>query len=67
MCELYRGITISGRGQQLRCQQLTFGVWLFRIARNEAVDFHRRHRVTVPWDLVPEALQPVASRRSKVA
>src|SRR4030081_839225 len=26
---LYRRITISGREQQLRCQKLTFCVWLF--------------------------------------
>ena len=43
-----------------RAQQATFGAWLFRIARNVAVDFHRRRRATVPWDLVPEALQPTA-------
>lgn len=34
--------------------------WIFRIARNVAVDFHRRRRDTVTWDLVPEALEPVA-------
>jgi RNA polymerase sigma-70 factor (ECF subfamily) len=39
-------------------QQVTFGAWLFRIARSIAVDFHRRRRPTVPWDLIPEALQP---------
>jgi RNA polymerase sigma-70 factor (ECF subfamily) len=43
-----------------RAHQGTFGAWLFRIARNVAVDFHRRHRATVPWDLVPELLQPAA-------
>jgi len=43
-----------------RVHQVTFGAWLFRIARNVAVDFHRRRRATVPWDLVPEALQPAA-------
>ena len=35
-----------------------FAPWLFRIARNAAVDFHRRHRETVAWDLVPETLHP---------
>src|SRR5262245_54230774 len=45
---------------QYRAHQGTFGAWLFRIARNVAVDFHRRHRETVPWDLVPELLQPAA-------
>lgn len=44
-----------------RAQQDTIGAWLFRIARNVAVDFHRRHKETVPWDLVPERLQPAAS------
>lgn len=27
-----------------------FAAWLFRIARNIAVDHHRRHRQTVTWD-----------------
>jgi RNA polymerase sigma-70 factor, ECF subfamily len=36
--------------------------WLFRIARNLATDAHRRRRVTVTWDLVPESLQPVEER-----
>jgi RNA polymerase sigma-70 factor (ECF subfamily) len=43
-----------------RAQQGTIGAWLFRIARNAAIDFHRRRRTTVPWDLVPERLQPAA-------
>ncbi len=43
-----------------RAQQVTFGAWLFRIARNVAGDFHRRRKATVPWDLVPEALQRAA-------
>jgi len=38
----------------------SFAAWLFRIARNAAVDAHRRRRATVSWDLVPEALHPVA-------
>ena len=38
--------------------QATFAAWLFRIARNVAVDFHRRRRATTTWDLIPEALQP---------
>lgn len=37
-----------------------FAAWLFRIARNSAITFRRRHPQTVAWDLVPEALQPVA-------
>ena len=39
-------------------QGAEFAGWLFRIARNVATDFHRRRRPTVPWDFVPEALQP---------
>lgn len=35
-----------------------FAAWLFRIARNVAVDDHRRHHGTIAWDLLPEALQP---------
>jgi RNA polymerase sigma-70 factor (ECF subfamily) len=37
----------------------SFAAWLFRIARNTAVDAHRRRRATISWDLVPEALHPV--------
>ena len=40
----------------------SFAAWLFRIARNAAIDFHRRRRVTVAWDLLPEALQPIVTR-----
>lgn len=36
-----------------------FAAWLFRIARNSAINFHRRHPNTITWDLVPEALQPI--------
>lgn len=32
-----------------------FGAWLFRIARNLLTDAHRRNRVTVSWDRLPEA------------
>lgn len=35
--------------------------WLFRIAHNSAVDFHRRQHITVSWDLVPETLHPLAN------
>ncbi len=36
-----------------------FASWLFRIARNSAIDAHRRQRPTVPWEFVP-GFQPVA-------
>lgn len=39
----------------------SFAAWLFRIARNAAIDAHRRRRVAVAWDLLPEALQPLAA------
>jgi len=32
--------------------------WLFRIVRNLLSNHWRRHRATVTWDVVPEALQP---------
>lgn len=38
---------------------LPLAAWLFRIARNAATDFQRRRRITVAWDLLPEALHPV--------
>lgn len=42
-----------------RVGQAPFAAWLFRIARNNAINFHRRRPHAVVWDLVPEALQPV--------
>lgn len=42
-----------------RLDRTPFAAWLFRIAHNVAVDFHRRQRQTVTWDFVPETLQPV--------
>ena len=42
-----------------RPQRVPFAAWLVRIARNAAANYHRRHRHTMAWDLVPEALQPV--------
>ena len=38
---------------------LPLAAWLFRIAHNVAADASRRHRWTVPWDRLPEALHPV--------
>lgn len=40
---------------------IPFAAWLFRIARNTATDAHRRHRTTVSWDLLPEALEPAGA------
>ena len=37
---------------------LPFAAWLFRIARNAAVDAHRRRRPTIAWDHVPEVARP---------
>ncbi len=35
-------------------------VWLFRIAHNVMVDFHRRRRPTVTWEALPASLHPVS-------
>lgn len=35
-----------------------FGAWLFRIARNAAIDAQRHHRGTIAWEDVPAALEP---------
>ena len=40
--------------------RLPFGAWLFRIARNAAIDRGRRRR-TVPWEALPANLQPIAT------
>src|SRR5256714_13984737 len=40
--------------------RVPFAAWLFRIARNAAIDSYRR-RTSGAWDLVPEALQPLAA------
>lgn len=41
-----------------RPRQAPFAAWLTRIAHNLATNYHSRHRHTLAWDLVPEALQP---------
>lgn len=46
---------------QYRPRRGPFVAWLFGIARNAAANFHQRQCVTMSWDLVPEALQPLAA------
>jgi RNA polymerase sigma-70 factor, ECF subfamily len=41
---------------------LPFAAWLMRIARNHVIDTHRRRRVMVPWDHLPEATHPIDAR-----
>lgn len=38
--------------------RVPFAAWLVRIAHNAAATYHKRHRHTVTWDLLPEALHP---------
>jgi len=41
-----------------RATKGTFAGWLFRIARNAATDWNRRHKPMITWDRLPEELQP---------
>ncbi len=43
-----------------RSQGVSVAAWLFRIARNAAIDWQRRQRPTVPWEALPEAFHPCA-------
>ena len=43
-----------------RVGQAPFAAWLLRIAHNAAASYHKRRRLTLAWDLVPESLHPVA-------
>jgi RNA polymerase sigma-70 factor (ECF subfamily) len=40
-----------------RVHRLPFAAWLFRIARNMAIDANRRHKTTITWDFLPDALR----------
>jgi len=44
-----------------------FVAWLFAIARNAAINFHRDRRATVAWDLVPEVLRGAATDEPEAA
>lgn len=41
-----------------RIRGVPFAAWLLRIARNVAINDHKRRRETVAWDLLPEPLHP---------
>lgn len=39
-----------------------FAAWLFRIARNAAINAQQRQRITLNWDLLPDPLQASAGQ-----
>lgn len=41
-----------------RNRGVPFIAWLFRIARNVAIDAHRRRRTNVSWETLPESFHP---------
>jgi RNA polymerase sigma-70 factor (ECF subfamily) len=45
---------------RLRMEQATIAAWLVRIAHNLVATYHQRYRSTLAWDLIPEALHPLA-------
>lgn len=44
-----------------------FAAWLYRIARNLAIDHGRRRRVALSWDGLPAALQPSSGEDAEAA
>lgn len=43
-------------------QGIPFGAWLFRIARNLAINATQRRRPTVAWELLPPASEPMTNQ-----
>jgi RNA polymerase sigma-70 factor, ECF subfamily len=44
--------------EQFRGEGSSFPAWLFRIARNRVVDYHRGRKPTLRWDEVAGTLEP---------
>jgi RNA polymerase sigma-70 factor, ECF subfamily len=45
---------------RVRLEQVTIAAWLVRIAHNLVATHHQRHRSTVAWEYLPEAMHPLA-------